>query len=507
MTAQRCCIALVLALAALPLNAAPYTGTYYTEPYRPLYHYSPEKAWMNDPNGLLFHNGKYHMFYQYHPASTVWGPMHWGHATSTDLTHWQEQPVALAPDALGWIFSGSAVVDENNTAGFGANAMVAVFTYHNDAIWKQGRKNTESQGLAYSLDDGRTWTKFSGNPVLDNSGEQDFRDPKVFWDAPRGRWTMALAVGDRIRFFASPDLKRWQALSDFHPAEDGTDLGVWECPDLFPLKTASGEEKWVLIVNHGDKAANGGSGTRYFVGDFDGTTFAASQPARWLDYGTDFYAGVTYNNAPGGQRILQAWMSNWQYATKTPTAPWRSAMTLPRALQMEAFGAEYRLRQTVAADVGALSSLQYRAVKPVLPLHRKNLDLGRAQILFNAKQAQHLRIELSNDVGERFTIYQQDGQLFTDRSASGNVGFSPSFAAKPQAMPLNGEGIEDMQLLLDRSSIEILVNGGRYSMTNQYFPSTPYSQLRISANQGETISYLRVMVVSRIWPYARPLKP
>uniref|UniRef100_UPI0026250C1F glycoside hydrolase family 32 protein n=1 Tax=Arenimonas sp. GDDSR-1 TaxID=2950125 RepID=UPI0026250C1F len=275
-----------------------YTGKF-NEAYRPAYHFTPPNGWMNDPNGLIFHKGRYHLFYQYHPDATVWGPMHWGHAESTDLTHWTHQPIALYPDALGWIFSGSAVTDSTNSAGFGAEALVAVFTYHNDAIWKQGRKNTESQGLAYSLDAGRSWTKYAGNPVLDNSGEQDFRDPKVFRHGDG--WRMVLAAGDRIKIFSSADLKQWRFESDFKEDEPGADLGVWECPDLLRLRAEDGRERWLMIVNHGDKAPNGGSGTRYFVGDFDGRQFTATQPARWLDAGTDFYAGVSFADAPGGK--------------------------------------------------------------------------------------------------------------------------------------------------------------------------------------------------------------
>ena len=217
--------------------------SYYNETYRPQFHFTPAAHWMNDPNGLIYLNGKYHLFYQCYPEATVWGPMHWGHAVSTDLLHWKHLPIALYPDQLGWIFSGSAVIDTENTAGFGKNAMVAIYTYHNDEIWQHGDKKPQSQGIAYSLDEGTTWTKYEQNPVLKHSGEQDFRDPKVFWHKESSKWIMTLATGDRIKLYSSTNLKNWQFESQFKP-EEKEDLGVWECPDLFPL-TIDGEEVWV----------------------------------------------------------------------------------------------------------------------------------------------------------------------------------------------------------------------------------------------------------------------
>ena len=482
-------------------GASPAVGGYYNEAYRPAYHFTPAKAWMNDPNGMVYHNGLYHLFYQYHPNSMVWGPMHWGHAVSRDLTHWQHRPIALQPDKLGWIFSGSAVIDKTNSAGFGKDAMVAIFTYHNDEIWKQGRKNTESQALAYSTDEGVTWTKYVGNPVLNNSGEQDFRDPKVFWHEPSARWNMVLAVGDRIRIFSSADLKQWQFESDFKPEEPGPALGVWECPDLFALTTDDGRTRWVMIVNHGDKAPNGGSGTRYFIGDYDGRTFRASQAAQWLDSGSDFYAGVTFENTPNQARVLMAWMSNWQYAAKVPTSPWRSAMTLPRTLHLVAHQGGYRLRQRVAADIKTLATLRYRALKPELPFERKKLDLSRADVRFDVNKAAGLDVRIGNSRGEFFHIYQKDGKLYTDRRQSGQTAFSASFAQSPQVMPMAGERIANVRLLIDRSSVEILINDGLYSMTNLVFPSQPYTDLRITGASGEQIRNLRVDTLSRIWPY------
>ncbi len=269
-----------------------------TPQYRPAYHFAPAAHWMNDPNGMVYLNGTYHLFFQYYPDGMVWGPMHWGHATSRDLVQWQEQPIALYPDSLGWIFSGSAVIDANNTAGFGKNAMVAIFTHHNDPEEKKHTNKHQYQSLAYSLDEGKTWTKYAGNPVLPNPGIQDFRDPKVSWHEASKQWVMTLATKDRITFYGSPNLKNWTKLSEFGE-KVGAHGGVWECPDLFPLQL-KGQTYWVLIVNLNPGAPNGGSGTQYFVGQFDGKTFTPrSTDTKWADYGPDDYAGVTWNNTPG----------------------------------------------------------------------------------------------------------------------------------------------------------------------------------------------------------------
>ena len=273
---------------------------YYTEPYRPQFHFSPEEKWMNDPNGMVYHKGVYHLFYQYYPEDIVWGPMHWGHATSKDVVHWKHKPIALFPDEHGLIFSGSAIVDFDNTSGFGTKEnppLVAIFTYHLMAGEKAGRKDFQTQGIAYSLDNGDTWTKYEENPVIENDGIKDFRDPKVFWNAANQTWVMALVAGDHLQLWNSDNLKEWNKLSEFGK-DKGAHGGVWECPDLFPLKVEGGEEeKWILLISMNPGAPNGGSGTQYFIGDFDGEKFTTDQSeVKWLDWGTDNYAGVTYNN-------------------------------------------------------------------------------------------------------------------------------------------------------------------------------------------------------------------
>jgi fructan beta-fructosidase len=484
-------------------QTTPYTGKY-DEPYRPQFHFTPQQKWMNDPNGLVYLNGKYHLFYQYYPNDIVWGPMHWGHATSKDLIHWEHQPIALYPDSLGMIFSGSAVIDKNNTAGFGKNAMVAIFTYHSDEIYKQGWIDMESQGLAYSLDAGKTWTKYAKNPVLPNPkpNVQDFRDPKVFWNEETKLWTMSLAVGQFIRFYTSPNLKDWQHTSDFKPQEDFT-LGVWECPDLFKLKVEGTEdEKWVLIVNHGDKAPNGGSGTRYFVGKFDGKTFTAETKGLWLDYGTDFYAGVTFDNHPKGKRVLIAWMSNWQYAQKTPTEVWRSAMTLPRELNLIKYGDSYLLTQSVV-EVGKLSNKKGGFYKNKVRATKEkdfvadSLDLSQAEIYISMVPDKECTVELSNAKGEVFAIHLKEGKIITDRSKSGLTDFSDKFALPTQVMPTSIT--HQFYIFVDKSSVEILLDGGKFSMTNQVFPTEKYTTLKIKTPYSCNIYNIRINSLKSIW--------
>ncbi len=294
------------------------------EQHRPHFHFTPESMWMNDPNGMVYYEGEYHLFYQHHPDDVVWGPMHWGHAVSTDLVHWEHLPIALYPDEYGYIFSGSAVVDWKNTSGFGSKhnpPLIAIFTYHDVDGEQAGNNDYQTQGIAYSIDKGRSWTKYENNPVLPNPGIKDFRDPKVIWYEPDQKWIMTLAAHDNVRFYSSPNLKDWIFESEFGKGI-GAHGGVWECPDLFPMEL-DGTQKWVLLVSLNDGGPNGGSGTQYFIGDFDGKTFIndnSKNQILWLDYGRDNYAGVTWSDIPDedGRRIFMGWMSNWSYAEVVP---------------------------------------------------------------------------------------------------------------------------------------------------------------------------------------------
>jgi len=305
------------------------TPSVFTNEFRPTIHFTPEKNWINDPNGLLFYEGKYHLFYQHNPAGILWGNMSWGHAVSSDLHSWEHLPVAIPCTETAGIFSGSAVVDYTNSSGFGTienPPLVAIYTVH------QNDESNQSQHIAYSLDEGLTWIKYDNNPVLD-LGMKDFRDPKVSWDETKKQWLMTIAkpLEYKIAFFSSPDLKSWRHLSDFGPL--GATGGCWECPDLFSLVTPSGAIKWVLLVSLNPGGIAGGSGTQYFIGDWDGTTFTTDQETtKWIDYGRDNYAGVTFFNAPDNRRIFLGWMSNWDYAAKLPSPIWRGSMTSPREL-------------------------------------------------------------------------------------------------------------------------------------------------------------------------------
>lgn len=481
-------------LACSPARNIKSPGGIYTENHRPQFHFSPPAHWMNDPNGLVYYQGEYHLFYQYYPDGNTWGPMHWGHAISKDLVYWNNQPIALYPDSLGYIFSGSAVVDWNNTSGFGKKGippLVAIYTYHNMNGEKAGRIDFQSQGIAYSVDKGRSWTKYSANPVLSNPGTRDFRDPKVTWHAATKTWIMALAVKDKVSFYSSPNLKDWQHRSDF-TASWAAHGGVWECPDLFPLTTADGQQKWVLLVSVNPGGPAGGSGTQYMVGDFDGSRFVTSQThINWLDLGADNYAGVTWSDVPdaGSSRLFLGWMSNWTYAQTVPTETWRSAMTLPRVLTLKKINDEYRLFSKPAA---ALQSLRVRSITT-----RSNSDsLPSDKLEINAAVLPAgFRIILSNHQKEQVVLTKENDQLVFDRSKSGITAFSPAFG-NLQRTSLQGITIRTVTLYIDRSSLEFVFNDGELNLTEIVFPTAPYDHIEI---QG-TDSPIVIHQLASIWP-------
>ncbi|MFD2099746.1 glycoside hydrolase family 32 protein [Flagellimonas iocasae] len=466
----------------------------YTEQYRPQFHFSPPEKWMNDPNGLVYNQGIYHLFYQYYPEDIVWGPMHWGHATSKDLMHWEHKPIALYPDEHGLIFSGSAVVDKNNTSGFaksGETPLVAIFTYHLMEDEKAGSNDFQTQGIAYSLDNGDTWTKYEGNPVIGNEGIRDFRDPKVFWHEESQQWILTLVAGDHAKFYASKNLKEWKHLSDFGKTQ-GAHGGVWECPDLFPLSVeGSNEQKWVLIISINPGAPNGGSGTQYFIGDFDGEKFTSDQiEPKWVDYGTDNYAGVTYNNTPNGKRIFIGWMSNWDYARDTPTQKWRSAMTLPRELSLHKVAEDYRLKSYPVKQSEALVSMVLAENVLVEPHASDTLRIdGLNQSQLELKTvSKDFTLIFKNDMGEtlELTLDAKSEAFILNRMKSGKVDFQPEFGNKKHFMPvaLTETEIFDIKILLDWSSIELFIDGGIYVMTDQVFPNEPYNSLIIQNESG-----------------------
>nr|WP_299387508.1 glycoside hydrolase family 32 protein [Allomuricauda sp.] len=492
------------------LDEATNVADNYEEPYRPQYHFTPQEKWMNDPNGLVYNDGIYHLFYQYYPDDIVWGPMHWGHAVSTDMVHWEHKPIALFPDEHGLIFSGSAVVDKNNTSGFAKNGetpLVAVFTYHLMEGEKAGRNDFQTQGIAFSLDNGDTWTKYEGNPVIGNSGIKDFRDPKVFWHEATDQWIMALVAGDHAKFYSSPDLKAWVHISDFGK-NHGAHGGVWECPDLFPIKVEGSDEvKWVLIISINPGAPNGGSGTQYFVGEFDGNKFTTDQEeTKWLDYGTDNYAGVTYNNTPNNERIFIGWMSNWDYARDTPTKKWRSAMTLPRTLSLRKNGDGYWLSNKPLPQVNKLATSDLVSSLEITGGETKNMDvdgLGQSKIVFKTR-SKDFRVSVKNSLGEKVDLVMdsKSQSLILDRMKSRKVDFQAEFGNKKHHAPIDqlGEEAFEVVIYLDWSSIEVFVDGGLLAMTDQIFPTEPFQKL-IFENSDEEHKLQDVVVkqMQSIW--------
>ena len=453
------------------------------EPLRPAYHFTPPAAWMNDPNGMVYYNGEYHLFYQYHPNDTVWGPMHWGHAISTDLVNWQHLPIALAPDELGVIFSGSAVIDWQNTADLGPEAMVALYTYHNAHA-------AQSQALAYSLDNGRSFTKYTRNPIIPSPPNmRDFRDPKAIWygdGSGNGHWVMVLAAGNAVLFYTSLNLIDWQPSGSFGFGH-GAATGVWETPDLFELPVAgSTETRWVLTVGVGDHAPAGGSGMQYFIGHFDGQTFTNENPKAlvlWADYGADFYAAQSWSDvglrgSPNGRRLWLAWMNNWQYANQIPTTTWRGAMSLPRELRLVQTEDGIRLAQTAVPELMQLrqteQSWQHIKVMPGQPFVPE-IESETVEIIVEIEtppEANRLgiRLRMGNGTATAVGYAPQSHTLFVDRSRAGQSGFSERFARNHTATFEPASGVLKLHIFVDRASVEVFANDGRISFTEQIFP-------------------------------------
>lgn len=445
---------------------------------RPRVHFTARDTWLNDPNGLLFHDGAWHLFFQNNPSGSTWGNISWGHAVSRDLVSWTELPVAIAATAEEMVFSGSAVVDARNTSGLagpGETALVAVYTSAYTA--QSDRPGIQAQSLAYSVDDGATWRRYAGNPVLD-IGSAEFRDPKVFWHGDDdGRWIMVAveATDHRVAIYSSPNLIEWSLESRFGPAH--ATGGVWECPDLFPLRVrGTDEEKWVLVVSLNPGGIAGGSGTQYFVGDFDGATFTPDRVVEdgtladydWLDHGPDYYAGVSFSGAPHGRRVTIAWASNWAYANVTPTGPWRSAMSLARDLDLVPCG-DGRLR---VAQAPVLPAPEARP--DGVAVHRLTVPTGlgeRTEIALTAADP-----TCSDAV--QIVVDGNTRTLTCDRTGSGDTAFHADFPRSFRA-PLHGAEVTDVTVVVDGGVVEVYADGGLTTVTMLVFPSAPLTELSV----------------------------
>lgn len=468
------------------------------ETFRPVYHHTPAYGWMNDPNGMFYKDGVYHLFFQYNPYGSVWGNMHWGHSTSSDLIHWNFEGVSIVPDAWGAIFSGSCVVDHNNTAGFGKDAVIAFYTSAKSTPWG----DVQSESMAYSLDNGKTFVKYAGNPII-TSLEKDFRDPKVFWYAPGKHWVMILAVGQHMELYSSVNLKDWKKESEFGKMQ-GAHGGVWECPDLIELPVeGSRERKWVLICNINPGGPFGGSAAQYFVGSFDGKTFVNESPVqtKWMDWGKDNYATVTWNNAPDGRCIALGWMSNWQYANNVPTRQYRSANTIARDLTLYKAGGEFYLKSTPSREMKqargekvSVPSFKVTDSYKIESLLKDNNGAYEIEMEIQVADASKISLNLQNEKGEQVSMYYDllRKQFVMDRSKSGKVDFSNDFPAVTAA-PVHAGKTLRLHLFVDRSSIEAFGEDGKFVMTNLVFPSSPYNQMSFGTEgSGYTVSSFNV---------------
>ena len=486
------------------------TKEYYRERYRPQYHFTPEINWMNDPNGMVFFGGEYHLFYQHNPHGNEWGHMTWGHTVSSDMVHWKHLPLAIHEAYGVMIFSGSAVVDWRNTSGFGLGSeppLIAIYTGHGHG--------KQTQDIAYSNDRGRTWTKYAGNPVIDLE-EKDFRDPKVMWHEASNQWIMVVSMANElyVQFYGSSDLKSWQLLSQFGPA-GATGKPNWECPDLFelPIEGEAGESRWVLEVDMGNKSIAGGSGGEYFIGEFDGREFRAEHPldeVRWVDYGRDFYAPVSWSDIPksDGRRLWLAWMNNWETAL-VPTHPWRSAMSLPRSVALRRTPDGLRMVQRPVKELKSLRgdrvALNQRSlVSSSLPLAEFGISGNQVEIIadFELKDASEFGLRVSLGGGEETVIGYDAGTetMFVDRTRSGEVDFHPAFAGRHSGPLPAVEGRVRFHVFVDTSSVEVFGNDGYTVITDRIFPDPSSQGIELYSKGGATVlRSLKFWRLNSVW--------
>lgn len=454
--------------------------------HRPLYHYSSPFGWINDPNGLYYHLGKYHLYYQHNPYGARWGNMSWGHAHSEDLIHWHTQPAAILPNSFGDIFSGSIIVDQKNDAGFGKDTILAFYTSAGDR---------QTQCLAYSNDNGQTFTNYKHNPILSDPNYTDFRDPKVFWHEDSAKWIMSLATSQTISFYSSTNLKEWTKISEFGD-DIGNHEGVWECPDLFQLSHGK-HQKWVLFVSVNPGGPNEGSATQYFIGEFNGQSFVADilPYPLWIDYGRDNYAGVCWHNNPKSKPLYIGWMSNWDYANQIPTKLFKNAMTLPRTLEIGNNGKHLIVKNSPVKEVKKLRKVKKEfsnrlldrsiTLKSMLEDNTGAFELDLEFSLIDP-QTSTFTLTLFNHLDERliYTFDLKNEKIFTDRSKSGLTAFSTKFATPIIQAPFPRENQYKIKLFIDTASAELFINKGKIALTNVILPTEPYNHITLEVKNG-----------------------
>ncbi len=462
------------------------------EKFRPAFHHTPVYGWMNDPNGMFYKDGVWHLYYQWNPYGSKWQNMTWGHSSSTDLINWQHHPAAIEPDGLGTVFSGSCAIDKDDTAGFGSDAVIALYT---------SAAASQVQSLAHSNNNGNTFEIYPGNPVI--TLESEARDPNMFWNEATGEWNLVLAhaLEHEMLVFPPPDMKQWTLQSAFGKGLGAQD-GVWECPDLFELAVdGSDQKKWVLICNINPGGPFGGSATQYFIGEFDGKTFTPDRdadgnvPTKWMDYGKDHYATVSWSNAPDNRRTVIGWMSNWQYAAEVPTMQYRSANTLPREIGLfRASDGEIYTSCTPSPEIGALrgnASVKKRSFTAgkksrTFALPEANGGICEITLEITPKKGVPVNLTLANEAGNKVEmVYNPAESTFSfDRYQSGQTDFSQAFPAITTAPAFTDGGNLRLRIFIDRSSIEVFEQNGRFAMTNLVFPESPYTTLSVNAPAG-----------------------
>lgn len=467
----------------------------YDERYRPQYHFSPPRNWMNDPHGLVWHEGEYHLFYQHNAKDTRWGPMSWGNTVSADMLHWRHLPIAISPDAIGGIWTGCVVSDSANTSGLlPGGGLVAIYSYEDQSV-----------GLAYSADRGRNWTSYQANPIIPSPGG-NFRDPQVLWHEGCQRWLMAISRERAVQFFDSLDLRRWTPTGEFSvPASDDA---PWEMPDIFPLGEGDAR-RWVMLVSMSGAPA-GGLGIRYFIGDFDGRAFRSELPDEmecWLDYGPDNYAGATWKYEPSGRRLYIGWLNNWRYAEATPTQGWRGALTVPRELRLVETGTGPRLRQEPLVELACLrGEARHWEAQPIeevtnlLDRIRSSHCEMQLELVPQTAAAVCIRVHMGATGGIDICYNAQEGKLLVDRTHSGRTDFHEDFAAVASApLDLRGEPLR-LRVFIDRSSVEVFANEGRVVLSSRVFPGDDWDGMALFTCGGAAwLQSLTIWPLQSIW--------